>query len=222
VIPGQTSRHPLPSIDSLAQTFSRWGIDEQVQVVVYDDTGGAMAARLWWLLRWLGHDAVAVLDGGWPRWQSEGYPARNGVESRASRVFTPRLRPPLLADAAEVLAVRDDPAYCLLDARSADRYRGENEPFDPVAGRIPGAISAPYTENLGPEGCFRPVEELQTWFQNLLGDTPSERTIVYCGSGVTAAHNLLALAHAGLGEGRLYAGSWSEWITDPERPIEVG
>ncbi len=134
----------------------------------------------------------------------------------------PRPHPHLLADTAEVLTVRNDPTYRLPDARGADRYRGENETLDSVAGHIPGAISAPYAENLGPEGCFRPVKELQARFQKLLDDTPPEQTIVYCGSGVTAAHNLLALAHASLGNGRLYAEPRSEWITDSERPIEVG
>ena len=222
IIPGQTGRHPLPAVDFVAQTLSRWGIDANVQVVAYDDSSGSIAARLWWLLRWLGHEAVAVLDGGWPRWQSEGYPVRSGVESRAGRIFTPQPQPHLLASAAEVLAVRNDPAYRLLDARSADRFRGENETLDPVAGHIPGAVSAPFADNLAPDGRFRSPEELQTRFQSLLGDVPPEQTIVYCGSGVTAAHNLLALVHAGRRDARLYAGSWSEWITNPNNPVETG
>ena len=222
VIPSQTGRHPLPAVEVFGQTLSRWGIDASVQVVAYDDSSGSIAARLWWMLRWLGHEAVAVLDGGWPHWQSEGYPVRSGVEFRAGRVFTPRPRPQLLADTTEVLAVRDDPAYRLLDARSADRFRGENETIDPVAGRIPGAVSAPFADNLAADGRFRSAEELQTRFKSLLGDVPPEQTLVYCGSGVTAAHNLLALAHAGHGDARLYAGSWSEWITNSDNPIETG
>jgi thiosulfate/3-mercaptopyruvate sulfurtransferase len=222
VIPGQTGRHPLPDVALFAQTLSGWGIDANTQVVAYDDSGGSMAARLWWLLRWLGHEAVAVLDGGWPAWQSEGYAVRRGVETRSERVFTPKPQPHLVAGAAEVLAVAHNPAYRLLDARAADRFRGENETIDPVAGRIPGAISAPFADNLRPDGRFRSPEALRTRFQDLLGDVPAEQAIVYCGSGVTAAHNLLALAHAGLGKGRLYAGSWSEWITQPEHPVEVG
>jgi thiosulfate/3-mercaptopyruvate sulfurtransferase len=220
ITPGQTGRHPLPAVAIFAQTLSRWGIDASVQVVAYDDSGGSMAARLWWLLRWLGHEAVAVLDGGWPAWQSEGYSVRSGVEARGGRVFMPRPQPHLVAGAAEVLAVGRDPTYRLLDARSADRFRGENETIDPVAGHIPGAISAPFANNLTPDGRFRSPEALRARFQDLLGDVPPEKTIVYCGSGVTAAHNLLALAYAGLGEGRLYAGSWSEWITSPTRSIE--
>ncbi len=219
-IPGQTGRHPLPEIDTFVQTLSNWGVDTTVQVVAYDDMGGGMAARLWWMLRWLGHEAVAVLDGGWPRWQAEGRPVRSGVESRAARHFAPQPQPHLLVDTAEVVKIRTDPVFGLYDSRSAERYRGQNETIDPVAGHIPGAISVPYTDNLGPDGCFLPLEALQTRFQTMLGDIPVERAVFYCGSGVTAAHNLLALVHTGFGEGRLYVGSWSEWITDPERPIE--
>jgi thiosulfate/3-mercaptopyruvate sulfurtransferase len=212
VIPGETGRHPLPAVETFAQTLSTWGIDAQTQVVVYDDKGGAIAARLWWMLRWLGHEAVAVLDGGWPRWQQAGQPVRGGVESRLARHFIPHPQPHLVADAAEVKQIRTDPVYCLVDSRSPERYRGENEPIDPVAGHIPGAISAPFADNLADDDCFRPVEELQARFQTLLGNVPPERVIFYCGSGVTAAHNLLALTHASLGPARLYVGSWSEWI----------
>lgn len=220
IIRGQTGRHPLPEIETLVQTLSNWGIDAGVQVVAYDDSGGAIAARPWWLLRWLGHQAVAVLDGGWQRWQAEERPIRSGVETRPARNFTPQPQPHLLADAAEVLKIRTDPTFRLLDSRSADRYRGQNETLDPVAGHIPGAICTPYAENLGPDGRFLPMETLRSRFQISLGDVPAERAIFYCGSGVTAAHNVLALAHAGLGQARLYAGSWSEWITDPNRPVE--
>lgn len=222
VTPGQTGRHPLPLPQTFVQTLCRWGIDASVQVVAYDDMGGAFAARLWWMLRWLGHEAVALLDGGWPRWQREGYPTQRGRETRSLRVFTPHPRPELLADADDVAATRTDPAYRLLDARSADRYRGENETLDPVAGHIPGAISAPYAANLGPDGSFLPTPQLKARYEELLDGVPAERVIVYCGSGVTAVHDLVAMLHAGLGEGRLYAGSWSEWITDPGRPIATG
>ena len=219
VISGRTGRHPLPPVETFTRTLSAWGIDHTVQVVAYDDLGGAIAARLWWMLRWLGHDNVAVLNGGWPRWQNEKRPVRGGVESRPARVFTPQLRPHLLAGVDDIEAMRTDPDGRLFDARSADRYWGENETIDPVAGHIPGAISAPYADNLGPDGRFRPVEELRARYQALLGDVPVEQSAAYCGSGVTAAHNLVAMAHAGLGVGRLYAGSWSEWITNPDRPV---
>jgi thiosulfate/3-mercaptopyruvate sulfurtransferase len=223
VIPGQTGRHPLPEIDGLARRLSEWDIDSHVQVVAYDDASGAMAAaRLWWLLRWLGHEAVAVLDGGWNQWQKEGRPTQSGVECCTPRTFIPQPRPELLASASEVLALLNNPNFRLIDARSPERYRGEHEPIDPVAGHIPGAVCAPYLENLGSDGLFLPPEQLRARFERLLENVPPDRAIFYCGSGVTAAHHLLALAHAGLGDARLYAGAWSEWIADPERPIEKG
>jgi thiosulfate/3-mercaptopyruvate sulfurtransferase len=221
IIPGQTGRHPLPEVETFAATLSGWGIGNQIQVVAYDNAGGAMAARLWWMLRWLGHEAVAVLDGGWPRWQSGGLPVRDGVETNDPRTFTPHPRPELLLSADEVDKIRTDPAYRLFDARGADRYRGENETLDPVAGHIPGALSLPYAGNLGSDGNFLGVEALKQRFEAALGDTPPEQTVFYCGSGVTAAHNALAMAYAGLGEARLYPGSWSEWITDPKRPVAL-
>jgi thiosulfate/3-mercaptopyruvate sulfurtransferase len=222
IIPGKTGRHPLPTPEEFARTLSNWGIDNNSQVVAYDATGGSIAARLWWLLRWLGHEAVAVLDGGWPRWRSEGRPMRSGVESNEPRSFSPRPRPELILDANQVNQIRADPAYRLFDARSADRYRGENETLDPVAGHIPGAQPLPFAGNLGEGGAFLPVEELARRFKAALGDTPAEQTVFYCGSGVTAAHNVLALLHAGLGEARLYSGSWSDWITEPNRPVATG
>lgn len=223
LIPGKTGRHPLPEVEELAARFSQWGIARGVQVVAYDDATGALAAaRLWWLLRWLGHEAVAVLDGGWRAWREGGYLTRSGVESRSARRFLPRLRPEMVVSSEEVLAMRGDPTCRIVDARAADRYRGENETIDPVAGHIPGAISAPYLDNLDAQGRFLPPEALRARFLELLGGAPPSRAAFYCGSGVTAAHDLLALAHAGLGEGRLYAGSWSEWIVDPARPIALG
>ncbi len=220
IMPGKTGRHPLPQPETFARTLSTWGIDARVQVVAYDDSGGSIAAaRLWWMLRWMGHDAVAVLDGGWQQWQRAGYPVSSGVERRAPRTFTPHVRGELAVTADEVLAGLRNPAYRLVDVRSAERYRGEQEPIDPIAGHIPGALNAPFAETLGADGCFLPQQELRAQFQRLLGDVPAERAMFYCGSGVTSAHTLLALAHAGLGDGRLYAGSWSEWITDANRPI---
>lgn len=219
ILPGQTGRHPLPPVNHFARTLTHWGIDAQTQVAAYDDAGGAIAARLWWMLRWLGHEAVAVLDGGWPRWQEGGYPVRAGAETRPPRTFVPEPRPWFLAEVADVQSSAGQPDCCLMDARSADRYRGQNETIDPVAGHIPGAISAPYADNLGPDGLFLPRETLRDRYEKLLGDVPPRQAIVYCGSGVTAAHNLLTMVHAGLGDGRLYAGSWSEWITNPERPV---
>jgi thiosulfate/3-mercaptopyruvate sulfurtransferase len=243
VIPSVTGRHPLPAIDDLTTRFSAWGIDERVEVVAYDDSGGGMAERLWWLLRWLGHEAVAVLDGDWRKWSSGGRAISSAPESRPIRSFVPHPRsdllistddiavslrgaqsapkqsPPLAESAAHtVLAVTS--TFKLFDSRTADRFRGENETIDPIAGHIPGAISAPYPDNLNPDGSFRSDAELRARFTALIGDTPAKNTAFYCGSGVTAAQNILALKHAGFGDARLYAGSWSEWITDPQRPIE--
>lgn len=219
IIPGQTGRHPLPAVDALAQTLGRWGIDHDTQVVAYDGGGGGIAARLWWLLRWLGHEAVAVLDGGWANWQLSGYPVRSGSETNAPKSFTPRPRPELIFDADAVDKIRTDPTFRLVDARGADRFRGENETLDPVAGHIPGAISLPFAANVDSDQRFLPVEDLKERFQAALGDTPADQTVFYCGSGVTAAHNVLAMAYAGLGEARLYPGSWSEWITDEKRSV---
>lgn len=219
VVNGQTGRHPLPSVEQFVTTLSAWGIGAGVQVVAYDDTGGSMAARLWWMLRWLGHDDVAVLDGGWQAWNAAGYPVRNGAESRERAEFEARPRPELAADTAEVERIRNDDSYVLCDCRGADRFRGENETIDPVAGHIPGAISLPYAGNLSEDKTFRPAAELKQRFEESLGGTAAENVVLYCGSGVTAAHNALAMAYAGLGDARLYPGSWSEWITDPGRPI---
>lgn len=218
VIPGVTGRHPLPDVETVAHTFSQWGIDNHVQVIVYDDNVGQVASRLWWMLRWLGHDAVAVLDGGWARWQQEGRPETADVPTPSPRSFIPHIRPHMIADIDRVQAVLDDPAYRLLDARVAGRYRGEHEPIDPVAGHIPNALCAPFEENIE-DGRMRSKEAIRDRFQTLLGDVDMSRVICYCGSGVSACHNLLAMAHAGLEDAKLYPGSWSEWITSPERPI---
>jgi thiosulfate/3-mercaptopyruvate sulfurtransferase len=223
VVPGRTGRHPLPDPERLAATFGRLGIGPDSRVVAYDDAGGGLAAaRVWWLLDWLGHEAAAVLDGGWAAWTAAGLPTRAGDEQRAARTFVGLPRPARLADAAAVAALAQDPRGRVLDARSAERFRGENETIDPVAGRIPGARSAPYTENLGPDGRFLPPAALADRYRQLLGDVEPGRVAAYCGSGVTAAQELLALRLAGFGAARLYAGSWSEWITDPARPVARG
>jgi thiosulfate/3-mercaptopyruvate sulfurtransferase len=220
VIPGKTGRHPLPDPRQAAATFSRIGVAEGMQVVVYDAAGGASAAvRAWWMLHWLGHEAAAVLDGGWQKWQGEGRPTVSGIETRKPASFNPVLHPELVVDAREVERLIKQPAPCLFDSRAVERYRGENETIDPVAGHIPGARSAPYSENLNPDGTLRSPEALRERFQTLIGDIPAAESVFYCGSGVTAIHNILAMAYAGLGMARLYAGSWSEWITNPQRPV---
>jgi thiosulfate/3-mercaptopyruvate sulfurtransferase len=221
VIPGKTGRHPLPSIETVAEKFSSWGIDKRIQVVAYDDwpINGASAARLWWLLRWLGHEAVAVLDGGWEQWLKTGFPQKSGEEHRQRKTFFPIPNHPMQVDIQEVDKIRNDPHYCLFDSRSADRYRGENETIDPIAGHIPGAHSAPFMENFNAEGFLLPAEQIRQRFTKLLNGVPMEKAIFYCGSGVTAAVNLLATVYAGMHGAKIYPGSWSEWIIDPLRPI---
>ncbi|MBW8010851.1 MAG: sulfurtransferase [Chloroflexi bacterium] len=220
VIPGKTSRHPLPPIETFAGKLSAWGIGETTQVVVYDDASGAIAARLWWMLGWLGHEAVAVLDGGWQHWLKNNQPTKNGVENRPSQDFNPRPNAHLIIEVDQVLAMRNNPDMLLVDSRSPERFRGEEEPYDSIAGHIPGALNLPFKQNLNNAGLFIEQEELRTHFENILGEVNAKQTVFYCGSGVTAAHNILALVHAGLGQALLYPGSWSEWITDPSRPIE--
>ena len=223
IVPGQTGRHPLPAVDALAATVGRWGIADGVQVVCYDAAGGAMAAaRGWWLLQWLGHPAAAVLDGGWPAWLAAGGPTASGVEQRPPRAFVARPQAAWVAEAADVAAAAADPGARVLDVRAGPRYRGEVEPIDPVAGHIPGAVCAPYEANVDATGHLLPPEALRALYAPLLGEVPPGQTIAYCGSGVTAAHTVLALAAAGLPGARLYPGSWSEWILDPARPIATG
>lgn len=222
VVRERTGRHPLPEVSAIAAKLSGWGVEEGVQVVAYDDSGGSMAARLWWLLRWLGHQGAAVLDGGWPLWLARRFPVRAGIERRERRPFVAREQAELVLSADEIDQARTDAAWRVLDARNADRFRGENETIDPIAGRIPGAVSAPYAENLESDGRFKSRDDLRRRYLGLLGGIPAERAACYCGSGVTAAHDVLALAYAGLGQAKLYAGSWSEWIVDPSRPVAKG
>lgn len=214
IVPGQTGRHPLPALDRFVDKLRSWGIGKLSQVVAYDDAGGAFAARLWWMLRWLGHDAVAVLDGGFPAWVAEGRPVSAEPPLLVAGDFTARPRAELLVSAAELAQSR---AGKLFDARAPERYRGDVEPIDPVAGHIPGAENLPFAENLR-DGRFKSPAELRQRLAAALGETQPEDAVVYCGSGVTACHDVLAFAHAGLPLPKLYAGSWSEWITDPSRP----
>jgi thiosulfate/3-mercaptopyruvate sulfurtransferase len=216
---GQNGRHPLPQRSTLAQRVGQWGITPGVQVVCSDAQGLPYAARAWWLLRWLGHQDVAVLDGGMQAWQAAGYP----LSSAAARVAP---QPPYPAGAAAMPSI-DAPTLQaqlgrrpILDARAPERFRGELEPLDPVAGHIPGAANRLFKNNLQADGRFKPADELRAEFA-ALGDSP-ERWVHQCGSGVTACHNLLAMEHAGLKGSALYPGSWSEWCADPRRPVAVG
>lgn len=222
VVPGETGRHPLPDVEEFAELLGSWGIDADVQVVAYDDRGGAIAARLWWLLKWMGHGAVAVLDGGWPAWLREELPTTGEVPALEKRTFESEVRQELVVTADEILEHFGDPSYRLIDSRAPERFTGEEELIDLVGGHIPGAISYPFQRNLDIDENFIIKEFLKGRFHVVLDGVPAVRTIFYCGSGVTAAHNILAVTHAGLGMPRLYVGSWSEWITDPERPIATG
>ncbi len=218
----RTGRHPLPDPNVLARTLGAWGIDESKQVVVYDDSFGAMAARLWWLLRWLGHDAVALLDGGYPKWVREEKLVTPDAPAVHPATFHPRVNHALWVNTDFVEQVRRDEAFVVLDARAEERFRGEVEPLDKVAGHVPGAVNAVYEDNLDVSGEFLSAEELCERYLDLLGGVAPDQAIHMCGSGVTACHNVLAMERAGLPGARLYAGSWSEWITDPDRPVATG
>lgn len=215
----QSGRHPLPDRHALAAWLGGEGVDEATQIVAYDDAGGAFAARLWWLVRWLGHREVAVLDGGLRAWQAAGGALARGDEPRPAACDFPVRKPLVRAvDTEGVSAIAcGSRAGLLVDARASTRYRGQQEPLDPIAGHIPGAINLPYADNLTPAGVFRSPAELRARFAGL--DTDPSETVHYCGSGVTACHNVLAMEHAGFAGSQLYPGSWSEWIRDPQRPI---
>jgi len=223
----RTGRHPLPEVPELAATFGRLGIDGQVQVIAYDQGNGMFAARLWWLLRWLGHRQAAVLNGGLAAWGRAGLPLSTRAVSRPVRRFVPQLDPAMLASSAQVAELVESGALKrgeaqLVDARAADRFAGENETLDAVAGHVPGARNHPFGGNLAADGRFLGTRELhQRWSQTLAGQGAA-RAIAMCGSGVSACHNLLALEVAGLPGARLYAGSWSEWIRDPQHAIARG
>ena len=218
---GRNGRHPLPSPEACAQAFGRLGIDAAKQVVAYDQGPGMYAARLWWMLRWLGHDAVAVLDGGFGAWTREGRPVATDVPRVAPATFIARPSPATI-DARAVAEGLATSAHVLLDARARERYRGEVEPLDAIAGHIPGALNRPYTENLDAEGRFKSADTLAAGFDALLVGRAPQDVVHYCGSGVSACHNLLAMAHAGRSGARLYPGSWSEWCADPQRPVARG
>jgi len=218
---GTNGRHPLPAPVALAAWLRAQGLRKGQQVVAYDASGGAWAARAWWLLRWLGHAPVAVLDGGRPAWVAAGLPLATGVPGPVpAGDFEPGAPlVPAPVDASQVLANTADRTAQVIDARDPSRFAGEPNPIDPVAGHIPGARNRFFRDNLDADGLFRAPEDLAAAFSGLLGDAPA---ILQCGSGVTACHNALAMAVAGLPAGRLYPGSWSEWIADPARPVATG
>jgi len=210
-------RHPLPDKQQFMQTLRRLGINNDTQVIVYDAHGGMFAARLWWMLRWVGHAAVAVLDGGLPAWNALSLPLTTDVPLARSGAVTEQTSLVAQVDAAAVFANITSAEYTLVDARAADRYRGENETIDPVGGHIPGALNRFFKDNLQADGRFKTANHLNAEWSALL--TRPEKAIMQCGSGVTACHNLLALEVAGLKGAALYPGSWSEWCSDSRRPV---
>jgi thiosulfate/3-mercaptopyruvate sulfurtransferase len=216
---GKNGRHPLPGLAGFTDRMNASGVRPRTQVVIYDDAGGSLAARLWWLLRWLGKDPVALLDGGFAAWQQEGRPISQEVPAPRKGNFAPRPHLGWTVDAPFLERFHDDAAVRLLDARSAERFAGTQEPIDPVAGHIPGAINRFWKDNLAPEGRFKPVEMLRKEFDILLAGAAPSQSVNMCGSGVTACHNIFAMELAGLPGARLYPGSWSEWCAESTRPM---
>jgi thiosulfate/3-mercaptopyruvate sulfurtransferase len=220
---GYNGRHPLPTREVFAQRVGALGIGPDTPVVVYDRQGAMFAARCWWMLRWLGHETVAVLDGGLGAWQAIAGPVQEGpVRPPAAVAYAPGASRVAMRDADAVLRQLGSPTQRILDARAPERYRGEVEPLDPVAGHIPGAINRFFQNNLEPDGRFRPADALKADFLALMQGAAPQAVVHQCGSGVTACHNLLAMEAAGLAGSALYPGSWSEWCANPARPVERG
>lgn len=226
---GRNGRHPLPDRADFAALMRAQGLTSRTDVVVYDAGNAMFAAHLWWMLRWLGHESVAVLDGGWAAWRAIGGAVETGArapclsEAQAIQGLGPSGPPSMpVVDARAVLANLDEPRFTVLDARAPERFSGAVEPLDPVAGHIPGAVNRPFEQNLGPDGRFKPAAQLRAEFESQLGDRLDHGIVHQCGSGITACHNLLAMELAGLRGSALYPGSWSEWCADPARPVVRG
>jgi thiosulfate/3-mercaptopyruvate sulfurtransferase len=223
IVKGVTGRHPLPEPKHLVEKLRAWGIDNDSEVVLYDDGPGAFAARAWWLLAWLGkRSGVSILDGGLKAWHAAGLPLSLDPPPKREGSFSGEPDMGLVIGAEQLAKRLGQPDLTLIDARGLPRFRGEVEPIDPVAGHIPGAQCAAFTDNLGADGRFLPADQLKQRFAQQLGKRPPEQLVAYCGSGVTACHNLFALSLAGYPLGTLYAGSWSEWITNPQRQVATG
>jgi thiosulfate/3-mercaptopyruvate sulfurtransferase len=219
---GKNGRHPLPDRQALVNALAARGLDEAQQVVAYDAQGGMYAARLWWLLRWLGHDSVAVLDGGLDAWTAAGFALSKDVAQAKAGNFKAGAPLQVTVDVQAVVRNLSTHELTVVDARAADRYRGENETIDPVGGHIPGAVNRFYKDNLTADGRFKSAHTLREDFTALLPNTTPEHVVLQCGSGVTACHNALAMEVAGLHGAALYGGSWSEWCSDPSRPVATG
>jgi thiosulfate/3-mercaptopyruvate sulfurtransferase len=219
---GKNGRHPLPSIHALSTLFSKLGIDESVQVICYDDQGGGYAARMWWCLKYLGHRLAAVLEGGFPAWTRAGYPTQSEMSVRKGREFSANPNPAMLIHVDKIQECLLSNELILIDSRTPERYRGEEEPWDPVAGHIPGASNRFWQANLGADQTPRSEVVLAQEFKDLISNRDPSSVVYYCGSGVTGCLNVLAMEYAGLGRAALYAGSWSEWCADPKRPVQTG
>jgi thiosulfate/3-mercaptopyruvate sulfurtransferase len=218
-----TGRHPLPSPGTFAETLGVWGIDNESQVVVYDHASGAIAARLWWMLKWIGHERVALLDGGYATWQQAGNPVSDSEEKVAARKFRPAPDDSLVISTGELRAtIEFGDAVAIVDARDRGRFEGRREPIDSMAGHIPGALNHPFSEGIDADGRWKSRDELREGWIRTLGDPAQQPWISMCGSGVTACHLALSAGLAGYGQPRLYVGSWSEWIRDPGRPVATG
>jgi len=219
---GLNGRHPLPHPATFCLRLGALGINNHAQVVAYDETGGVYAARLWWMLRWVGHTRVAVLDGGWQAWTRAAKPVTVEQPVIEATTFSGRVQAQSTVDSTQILHHLEDRKALVVDARASDRFRGENETLDPVAGHIPGAVNRFFRMNLAEDGRFKPAEKLKQEFTSTLNGLSPQSIIHQCGSGVTACHNLLAMEIAGLAGSRLYPGSWSEWVSDRRRPVATG
>ncbi|MEX0960403.1 MAG: sulfurtransferase [Burkholderiales bacterium] len=215
---GTNGRHPLPDPATFADWLETMGVSNDAQVIGYDSAGGVYAARLWWMLRWLGHDRVAVLDGGWDEWLQAGHPVTKEVPRPTRARFVANLRP-VSVNVQQVLAHLNSPDMLIIDARSNDRFHGQNETIDPVGGHIPGARNRFFRDNLDASGRFKSPDRLRSDFSHATGGTPAGNVVHQCGSGVSACHNLLAMEIAGMQGSRLYPGSWSEWVAERSRPV---
>ena len=214
-----SGRHPLPDAQTLCATFSRWGIDSETHVICYDSQANAYAGRLWWLLRWLGHERVSVLDGGLDAWEQGNYTFDTDIPQVTPSTFRGHPHNDMLVTTQDLAAQLGTHNYCIIDVRTPERFNGEKEPIDPVAGHIPGARNLPYQTNLDASECYLPPEALKKMYRRMLDETSPEQCVVMCGSGVTACQSLIALELAGLRGAKLYVGSWSEWIRDSNRPV---
>lgn len=219
---GRNGRHPLPDPHAFAAFLGAHGVTADTQIVAYDDVGGQYAARLWWLARWIGLSRVAVLDGGLGQWVAGGNPVTSEPSHPRARVVTARPNAAMIVDAATILTGQCQRGVFVIDARAPERFRGDVEPLDPVAGHIPQAHNRPFKANLNTDGTIRPASELRAEFEQALGGVSPAQVVHQCGSGITACVNLMAMEHAGLAGSRLYVGSWSEWVADPTRPVVRG